>query len=189
MSEETRNYLKALQDNYGWVVAACAGFSLFSKWTRKKLKGVWGSITRTQTSMAIDRLTVAICELSLKTEVATAVSRIALNETKVPRWETDAHGMCVWVNEAACRLFGLSQEQMLGVRWTQAIDPGHAAKVMEAFHSAYSRTDYIYAQPYTILVHGQRIPVIARAVEVIRTPDGKVHTMFGTITPELHSVA
>lgn len=187
MSDESRDYVKLLQDNYGWVGAACAFLSLAFKWTRKKVTAAWVILTRTQTSMAIDKLTAVISDLSLKTQVATAVSRIALNETQVARWETDEHGQCVWINEAACRLFGLSEAEMLGIRWTQAIDPGHAGRVMQGFRAAYESTDYVYSQPYVIVVRGQRIPVISRAVEVVRKPDGKIHTMFGTIIPELHS--
>ena len=184
MSDDSRDYVKLLQDNYGWVGAAGAFIALAFKQTRKLLARVWVMLTRTQTSISIDKLTVAIANLSLKTEVATAVSRIALNETQVARWETDEHGQCVWVNESCSRLFGLSEAEMLGVRWTQAIDPGHAGKVMDSFRAAYNSMDYVYCQPYTIVVRGKKIPVIAKAVEAVRKPDGMIHTMFGIVTPE-----
>jgi PAS domain S-box-containing protein len=184
MTDEPHGLLKTLQDNYGWVAAACAGLSFASGWVRKKAWAAWAVITRTSTSIALERLAKLVDGLLLQAMISTAVARLALNENMTPRWETDAKGQCVWVNEASCRLFGLPREEMLGTRWTQAIEAGHAPRVMEAFMRAYESDDYVYHESYSIIVKGKRIHLSARAVETIRDEDGIVLAMFGTLTPE-----
>jgi PAS domain-containing protein len=116
--------------------------------------------------------------------IAASIGRLALNESSTPRWECDEHGQCVWVNNALSTLFKMPKSDMLGTGWTQAIAPGHQAKVSEAFLRAYSKPDdYTYVHPYPIQIGNKIINVVARSVETVRKPDGGILRMFGTVTP------
>jgi PAS domain S-box-containing protein len=122
--------------------------------------------------------------LSEQAMIATSISRMALNDSATPRWETDENGQCVWVSNSLAKLFGMQQHDMLGSGWTRAIVPGHQPEVARAFREAYSSPDeYAYVHPYAIQVEGKLVNVIARSVEVVRKSDGKILRMFGTVKP------
>jgi len=122
--------------------------------------------------------------LSEQAQIAASISRIALNDSLIPRWETDEHGHCCWVNNALSRLFQMPVNELLGTGWTRAIVPGQQSEVSRAFKAAYaSPDDYSYVHPYAIQVGDKLINVVARSVEIVRKPDGRILRMFGTVKP------
>lgn len=50
-------------------------------------------------------------------------SDFLLEECKVPLWECDAEGRCIWANSSLSNLFGLENEEMLGTGWLTALHP------------------------------------------------------------------
>jgi PAS domain S-box-containing protein len=181
----------------GAVVAACT--VAFSPWLWRKFRA-W--IARpSERKMLADAIVLNTEEIhGIRTElrgigenfetlsqqalIATSISRIALNDSITPRWETDEHGHCVWVSNSLARLFGMPAHDMLGSGWTKAIVPGHQAAVSRAFREAYaSPDDFSYVHPYAIQVDGKLINVVARSVEIVRKRDGSILRMFGTVKP------
>jgi len=116
-----------------------------------------------------------------ESRIATSAVRIALDESRVGRWECDERGYCVNVNRALCALFDLPKEQMLGVGWTQRIVPSMRRVVSDEFHRAYiDHESYRYAQNYAIEVKGKIVNIRAQAVDVVLNDENKIIHMFGT---------
>lgn len=190
--------MDAFYEKVSGAVAAAVTVA-FTPYLWRKFMAWWRRPSeRKELSTAIGRLTGEVSQiraefqligkgfatLSEQSIIATSISRIALNDSSTPRWETDENGQCVWVSTSLAKMFGMSPGEMLGTGWTKAIAPGHQAEVSKAFREAYKAPDdYSYVHPYAISVHGKLINVVARSVEVIRKPDGSILRMFGTVRP------
>jgi PAS domain-containing protein len=60
----------------------------------------------------------------IKQDAANAAKMSAIN---LAYYECDSEGKCIVASPALCRIFGLSQDQMLGTGWTSVIEDKHSA--------------------------------------------------------------
>lgn len=194
MSDENHDLMKLARENYGWIGVVLTAVTLllkeprqaFLKWWRtpswkQLMANSWSELATEVRGIrkSLDGINSSFQDVSKQAEIAAEVSRLALNDSETPRWETDENGECVWVNSALAKLFGMHSSEMLGTGWTKAIAPGHAEATMSYFKRAYHDHDFVYSATYPVLVGNEYRNLHARQVGVIRGDDGKIIRMFG----------
>lgn len=105
---------------------------------------------------------------------------IASNLLTTGAYECDAQGLCTWVNNALCELYGLTEEQMLGNGWLAAVDESERAEVWNQWHENI-KLDIPHESKYTIYNRKTRETFKVRTTAIThRTNDGKVLAYYGT---------
>lgn len=105
----------------GWIVAACTIACL-------GLLGLGGLLLRVRRELGASREEFAM----LSQQAPMGILR------------ADAEGNCVYANDNWCALSGLSPEQTIGHRWSQAVHPDDLARVMTAWsESVVARRPYV----------------------------------------------
>ena len=111
-------------------------------------------------------------------------TRLLLDNDTIARWETDTTGACVYANNALCRLFGMTHEQMLdqdGKGWLRAIIPDHRPRVWREFKESMT-TGVPYSVHYAIAPDGTPKTMLAEG-EPIHAADGRILRIRGTVRP------
>ena len=126
----------------GWIVAACTIACL-------GLLGLGGLLLRVRRELGASREEFAM----LSQQAPMGILR------------ADAEGNCVFANDNWCDLSGLSPEQTIGHRWSQAVHPDDLARVMTAWSES-----VVACRPY---VEQMRI----------RRPDGTIRHVLGGARP------
>ncbi len=123
----------------GWIVAACTITCL-------GLLGLGGLLLRVRRELGASREEFAM----LSQQAPMGILR------------ADAEGNCVYANDNWCHLSGLSPEQTIGHRWSQAVHPDDLARVMTAWSES-----VVACRPYVEHLR-------------IRRPDGTIrHVLAG----------
>ena len=127
-----------------WMVAVAAGWALIWKvlgplcrWFRDWLK------TGERISSLVDTVNrelkpngIPMCEkidcINKRTLVLAAREQLKFENSHAPSYECDANGACIAVNPAWCKLFGVSEHNMLGNGWLDVIlDAAERERVMD----------------------------------------------------------
>ena len=96
-------------------------------------------------------------------------------------FQTDSHGLCVYVNERWCAMAGMAPAEALGSGWMRAVHPGDRARVQQAWlagvegHAPFDLR-YRFLRP-----DGTETWVVGRAVKS-RETDGSISGYLGTVT-------
>lgn len=111
--------------------------------------------------------------------------RTNIDNSPLPRFECDATGKCIWVNEAVCELFGQTFNEMIsadGLGWLASIE--EPEKVFEVWNEAV-KTRIPYYKEYYVRndkTH-KRHKCIARAKPLLSRDGTKVIVWHGSVTP------
>ncbi|QTN23831.1 response regulator [Rhizobacter sp. AJA081-3] len=96
-------------------------------------------------------------------------------------FQTDSHGLCVYVNERWCTMAGMAPAEALGSGWMRAVHPGDRSRVQQAWlagvegHAPFDLR-YRFLRP-----DGTETWVVGRAVKS-RETDGSTSGFLGTVT-------
>ena len=141
----------------GWIVAACLLACL-------GLLGLGGSLLRLRRQLQASRE-----EFDLLSQQA-----------PMGILQADATGSCVYSNENWCEISGLSLEQTLGHRWSQAVHPDDLARVMTAWSESVAAH-----RPYVEELRVQRpdgtIRHVLAGARPIQDDHGQVSGFIGTV--------
>lgn len=88
-----------------------------------------------------------------------------VSQVPVGIFQTDAAGACVYVNEAWCRITGLTEEEALGDGWAKALHPEDRERVWKRWEAA-AEEQAPFREEYRVL-----------------TPEGEVRWVVGTAVP------
>lgn len=124
-----------------------------------------------------------LAELLRNEAIATARLRALTETDSAARFECDANGMCIHVNDALCHLFNLSRERMLKNGWLEAIPAEQRAGVYEAWQNAVTN-ELPYAHEYDVITPMGRTRVYAKTISV--PYNGQTELYLGTVTPVKH---
>jgi PAS domain S-box-containing protein len=105
-------------------------------------------------------------------EAPAKVGRVAI-------YQSDAEGRCIFVNAALCELFGLSEQEAMGVGWLDRVHPEDRARVHGARRHAASPIPVFYID-YRIQVRGKTLWVAAFSTALME--GGAFKGRIGTIT-------
>lgn len=113
--------------------------------------------------------------------VTNARTRLIQANAGIAIFECDGDtGACCWVNEACCKIFDLSSEQMAGWGWLAAVEPKERETVKREWLASV-KGDYPFAWTFTIVrKNGERTAVTSRA-EKLADGTGKVLLFQGTV--------
>lgn len=100
--------------------------------------------------------------------------------SKEPMFKNDEHGYCVLANNALCQLYGVSQEQLLGLGWLNHIIEEDKERIKEEWLNVIETGTEI-ASYYTIInqVTDEEIPVKYRAI--INKHNGRIISAIGNV--------
>lgn len=94
--------------------------------------------------------------------------------------QADLEGSCVYANESWCELSGLTIEETLGHRWSQAVHPDDLASVMEKWQESIgSRQPYL--NEVRLLRPDGTIRYVLATAEPIRDQGGQITGFLGTV--------
>ena len=80
---------------------------------------------------------------------------------------TDRHGQCVYTNTRYQEIFGLTDEETMGIGWTHAIHPEERGKVMQSWQQDSGARRSHFAVFRVVKGHGEERWVDARAAAII----------------------
>lgn len=100
--------------------------------------------------------------------------------SKEPMFKNDEHGYCILANNALCQLYGVSQEQLLGLGWLNYIIEEDKERIKEEWFNVIETGTEI-ASYYTIInqVTDEEVPVKYRAI--INKHNGKIISAIGNV--------
>ena len=98
---------------------------------------------------------------------------------RVAIYQTDAEGRCIYVNNALCEMFGLSEKEALGVGWLDKVHPGDRERVSGARRFAVSAIPVFHIE-YRIQVEGKTRWLAAFSTALM--DGGTFKGRIGTIT-------
>ena len=100
--------------------------------------------------------------------------------SKEPMFKNDEHGYCILANNALCQLYGVSQEQMLGLGWLNYIIEEDKERIKEEWINVIETGTEISSY-YTIInqVTDEEVPVKYRAI--INKHNGKIISAIGNV--------
>ena len=157
---------------------------------REKLRVVFNELTPNHGSSMKDQLGKVKEELSLNTEITekTAKRCIIISGKLDMIYETDAvarfecelpSGKCIWSNTALQKMFGLTEAEMLGDGWLNALHPEDIEPTYKQWMNTIANS-YPYKARYRIIVGNTVIHVEAQA-KILRDKNGKAISALGTI--------
>ena len=100
--------------------------------------------------------------------------------SKEPMFKNDEHGYCILANNALCQLYGVSQEQLLGLGWLNYIIEEDKERIKEEWVNVIETGTEI-ASYYTIInqITNEEVPVKYRAI--INKHNGKIISAIGNV--------
>ena len=100
--------------------------------------------------------------------------------SKEPMFKNDERGYCILANNALCQLYGVSQEQMLGLGWLNYIMEEDKERIKEEWFNVIETGTEI-ASYYTIInqVTDEEVPIKYRAI--INKHNGKIISAIGNV--------
>lgn len=98
---------------------------------------------------------------------------------RVGIYQSDAQGLCVYVNAALCELFGLTAKEAMGVGWMERVHPDDRDRVMAARKTAISPLPVFYLD-YRIVIGDKTLWVAAFSTALM--DGGTFRGRIGTIT-------
>lgn len=119
-------------------------------------------------------------------QIATDVKTICVERdatfllSKEPMFKNDEHGYCILANNALCQLYGVSQEQLLGLGWLNYISEEDKERIKEEWLNVIETGTEI-ASYYTIInqVTDEEVPVKYRAI--INKHNGRIISAIGNV--------
>ena len=119
-------------------------------------------------------------------QIATDVKTICVERdatfllSKEPMFKNDERGYCILANNALCQLYGVSQEQMLGLGWLNYIIEEDKERIKEEWINVIETGTEISSY-YTIInqVTDEEVPVKYRAI--INKHNGKIISAIGNV--------
>ena len=119
-------------------------------------------------------------------QIATDVKTICVERdatfllSKEPMFKNDEHGYCILANNALCQLYGVSQEQLLGLGWLNYIIEEDKERIKEEWLNVIETGTEI-ASYYTIInqVTDEEVPIKYRAI--INKHNGKIISAIGNV--------
>lgn len=119
-------------------------------------------------------------------QIATDVKTICVERdatfllSKEPMFKNDEHGYCILANNALCQLYGVSQEQLLGLGWLNYIMEEDKERIKEEWLNVIETGTEI-ASYYTIInqVTDEEVPVKYRAI--INKHNGRIISAIGNV--------
>ena len=119
-------------------------------------------------------------------QIATDVKTICVERdatfllSKEPMFKNDAHGYCILANNALCQLYGVSQEQLLGLSWLNYIIEEDKERIKEEWMNVIETGTEISSY-YTIInqVTDEEVPVKYRAI--INKHNGRIISAIGNV--------
>jgi PAS domain S-box-containing protein len=119
-------------------------------------------------------------------QIATDVKTICVERdatfllSKEPMFKSDEHGYCILANNALCQLYGVSQEQLLGLGWLNYIIEEDKERIKEEWVNVIETGTEI-ASYYTIInqITNEEVPVKYRAI--INKHNGKIISAIGNV--------
>lgn len=119
-------------------------------------------------------------------QIATDVKTICVERdatfllSKEPMFKNDEHGYCILANNALCQLYGVSQEQLLGLGWLNYIIEEDKERIKEEWVNVIETGTEI-ASYYTIInqITNEEVPVKYRAI--INKHNGKIISAIGNV--------
>ncbi len=119
-------------------------------------------------------------------QIATDVKTICVERdatfllSKEPMFKNDEHGYCILANNALCQLYGVSQEQLLGLGWLNYIIEEDKERIKEEWLNVIETGTEISSY-YTIInqVTDEEVPVKYRAI--INKHNGKIISAIGNV--------
>lgn len=100
--------------------------------------------------------------------------------SKEPMFKNDEHGYCILANNALCQLYGVSQEQLLGLGWLNYIIEEDKERIKEEWFNVIETGTEI-ASYYTIInqVTDEEVPIKYRAI--INKHNGRIISAIGNV--------
>lgn len=119
-------------------------------------------------------------------QIATDVKTICVERdatfllSKEPMFKNDEHGYCILANNALCQLYGVSQEQLLGLGWLNYIMEEDKERIKEEWLNVIETGTEISSY-YTIInqVTDEEVPVKYRAI--INKHNGRIISAIGNV--------
>ena len=119
-------------------------------------------------------------------QIATDVKTICVERdatfllSKEPMFKNDEHGYCILANNALCQLYGVSQEQLLGLGWLNYIIEEDKERIKEEWLNVIETGTEI-ASYYTIInqVTDEEVPIKYRAI--INKHNGRIISAIGNV--------
>lgn len=119
-------------------------------------------------------------------QIATDVKTICVERdatfllSKEPMFKNDEHGYCILANNALCQLYGVSQEQLLGLGWLNYISEEDKERIKEEWLNVIETGTEI-ASYYTIInqVTDEEVPVKYRTI--INKHNGRIISAIGNV--------
>lgn len=119
-------------------------------------------------------------------QIATDVKTICVERdatfllSKEPMFKNDEHGYCILANNALCQLYGVFQEQLLGLGWLNYIIEEDKERIKEEWFNVIETGTEISSY-YTIInqVTDEEVPVKYRAI--INKHNGKIISAIGNV--------
>jgi PAS domain S-box-containing protein len=105
-------------------------------------------------------------------QLPTPVGRVAI-------YQSDAQGLCVYVNTALCELFGITAQEAMGLGWMDRVHPDDRQRVLTASKTAASPVPVFYLD-YRIVIGGKTLWVAAFSTALME--GGTFKGRIGTIT-------
>lgn len=105
-------------------------------------------------------------------QLPTPVGRVGI-------YQSDAQGLCVYVNTALCELFGLTAKEAMGLGWMDRVHPDDRQRVLAARKNAASPIPVFYLD-YRIVVGGTTLWIAAFSTALMA--GGTFRGRIGTIT-------
>lgn len=105
-------------------------------------------------------------------QLPTPVGRVGI-------YQSDAQGLCVYVNAALCELFSLTAKEAMGVGWMDRVHPDDRNRVLGARKSAVSPVPVFHLE-YRIVIGGKTLWVAAFSTALME--GGTFKGRIGTIT-------
>lgn len=98
---------------------------------------------------------------------------------RVGIYQSDAQGLCVYVNAALCELFQLTAKEAMGVGWLDRVHPDDRQRVLAARKNAVSPIPVFYLD-YRIVIGGKTLWIAAFSTALME--GGTFRGRIGTIT-------
>ena len=119
--------------------------------------------------------------------IAAARSRFLIAESSHATYECNLDGQCTYASPALCAMFGLTEHEMMGNGWQQAIKEEELQTVRESWKRAIDQ-DFPYEQNYTV-VHRRHAKEykLHTSMKVVRDGYGKPIAYHGKVEYRSHS--
>ena len=118
-----------------------------------------------------------------KAIIAHAQGVMILEQSPTPMWHCSLpEGTCTWANEALCKAFGMTREDILTWGWTRSLHPDDVKETISRFMESVT-TGRPYRARYRVQI-GEGDPVTYEATgDVIKGISGKPIAIFGKSVP------